>query len=145
MSFSKNYFLFLCCLCFLPYSYCQSGDDFFLVKPYLQFGSQTGMFVLWETKNAATTKVEFGEARPLVKSALLDQEVTLSGFRQMHEVALTNLKPETNYFWRIKSVTEKGDTIQSEIYSFKTNVKDKSAYMFGLVGDTQRNNRTPWA
>jgi len=103
------------------------------------------MFVLWETKNAATTKVEFGEARPLVKSALLDQEVTLSGFRQMHEVALTNLKPETNYFWRIKSVTEKGDTIQSEIYSFKTNVKDKSAYMFGLVGDTQRNNRTPWA
>lgn len=141
----KGYFLSFFCLSIFQYSFSQISEETFLVKPYLQSGSQTGMFVLWETKNPSTTKVEFGEARPLVKSALLDQEVTLTGFRQMHEVALTNLKPETNYFWRIKSVTEKGDTIQSEIYSFKTNVKDNSAYMFGLVGDTQRNNRTPWA
>jgi predicted phosphodiesterase len=123
----------------------QSISEKFLVKPYLQFGSQTGMFVLWETKVAATTLVEFGEARFLVKKALLDQQVTVNGLRQMHEVELTNLKPETNYFWQIKSITEKGDTIQSEIYSFKTNVQDKSAYMFGLVGDTQLNSRTPWA
>lgn len=141
----KGYFLSFFCLSIFQYSFSQISEETFLVKPYLQSGSQTGMFVLWETKNPSTTKVEFGEARPLVKSALLDQEVTLTGFRQMHEVALTNLKPETNYFWRIKSVTEKGDTIQSEIYTFKTNVKDNSAYMFGLVGDTQRNNRTPWA
>jgi predicted phosphodiesterase len=123
----------------------QSISEKFLVKPYLQFGSQPGMFVLWETKVAATTLVEFGEARFLVKKALLDQQVTVNGLRQMHEVELTNLKPETNYFWQIKSITEKGDTIQSEIYSFKTNVQDKSAYMFGLVGDTQLNSRTPWA
>lgn len=141
----KRYFLSFFYLCSFQYSFSQVSEEPFLVKPYLQSGSQTGMFVLWETKNAATTKVEYGEARPLVKTALLDQEVTLTGFRQMHEVSLTNLKPETNYFWRIKSITEKGDTLQSEIYTFKTNVKDNSAYMFGLVGDTQRNSRTPWA
>jgi predicted phosphodiesterase len=141
-----KYFFVLClCLGIIPYSISQIREEAFLVKPYLQFGSQTGIYILWETNMPATTKVEYGESQPLVKKASINQEVSLKGFRQMHEVSLTNLKPETNYFWRVLSITEKGDTLPSEIYTFKTNVKDKSAYMFGLVGDTQLNHRTPWA
>lgn len=120
-------------------------EDQFLVKPYLQFSTQNGMYILWETKTPATTQVNFGEARLNVSKAVLDVPVTLEKTRLMHEVLLDNLKPETNYFWQVTSVTEKGDTIRSQVYSFKTAVKDSSAYMFALVGDTQRNNTTPWA
>ncbi|NJL75712.1 MAG: metallophosphoesterase [Saprospiraceae bacterium] len=120
-------------------------EDQFLVKPYLQFSTQNGMYILWETKTPATTQVNFGEARFNVSKAVLDVPVTLEKTRLMHEVLLDNLKPETNYFWQVTSVTEKGDTIRSEVYSFKTAVKDSSAYMFALVGDSQRNNTTPWA
>ena len=67
------------------------------------------------------------------------------GISLMHEVLLTGLQAETNYFWRAISVTEKGDTIRSDTYTFKTAVKDSSAFLFALIGDTQRNSRTPWA
>lgn len=117
----------------------------FLVQPYLQFSTQNGMYVLWETKEPATTLVQFGEARANVDKAVLDREVRLEGQRLMHEVLLDNLKAETNYFWQVTTVTQSGERIQTPVYTFKTAVKDSSAYLFGLVGDTQRNNRTPWA
>ncbi|HMO38281.1 MAG TPA: metallophosphoesterase [Saprospiraceae bacterium] len=121
------------------------AEDQFLVKPYLQFSTQTGMYVLWETAENATTRVDFGEARRSVNRAVLDRRATLPGTRLMHEVFLDSLKAETNYFWQVTSITEKGDTLRSEVYSFKTAVQDSSAYMFALIGDTQRNSSTPWA
>lgn len=118
----------------------------FLVQPYLQFSTQNGMYVLWETKEPASTLVQFGEARAKVDQVVLDREARLEGSRLMHEVLLDNLKPETNYFWQVTTVvTQSGEKIQSPVYTFKTAVKDSSAYLFGLVGDTQRNSRTPWA
>jgi len=122
-----------------------AAETKFLVQPYLQFSTQNGMYVLWETKEPATTLVQFGEARANVDKAVLDREVRLEGTRLMHEVLLDNLKPETNYFWQVTTVTQSGERIQTPVYTFKTAVKDSSAYLFGLVGDTQRNNRTPWA
>lgn len=120
-------------------------EDQFLVAPYLQFSTKTGMYILWETREAATSRIDFSEAMMKDKKPRLDQHVSLSGTRLMHELFLSNLKPETNYFWQATSVTTKGDTIRSAIYTFKTAVNDNSAYMFALVGDTQRNDRTPWA
>lgn len=117
----------------------------FLVQPYLQFSTQEGMYVLWETKEPATTLVQFGESRAKVSQAVLDREVRLEGHRLMHEVLLDKLKPETNYFWQVTTVTQSGEKIQSPVYTFKTAVKDSSAYLFALVGDTQENSRTPWA
>ena len=122
-----------------------AAETKFLVQPYLQFSTQNGMYVLWETKEPATTLVQFGEARANVDKAVLDREVRLEGQRLMHEVLLDNLKAETNYFWQVTTVTQSGERIQTPVYTFKTAVKDSSAYLFGLVGDTQRNNRTPWA
>ncbi|WP_373553284.1 metallophosphoesterase [Haliscomenobacter sp.] len=120
-------------------------DTKFLVQPYLQFSTQNGMYVLWETKEPATTLVQFGEARANADQVVLDREVRLEGQRLMHEILLDNLKTETNYFWQVTTVTQSGERIQTPVYTFKTAVKDSSAYLFGLVGDTQRNNRTPWA
>lgn len=128
-----------------PGAVAQSSEGGFLVKPYLQFSTQTGMYVLWETRQEAATSVRFGEARMGASQPILDREAGLPGKRLMHEVMLADLKPETNYFWQAISVVAPGDTLRSEVYTFKTAVKDSSAYMFALVGDTQRNPRTPWA
>jgi predicted phosphodiesterase len=121
------------------------SDTGFLVKPYLQFSTQTGMYILWETHKKATTKVEYGEATKNAAQPKLDQAVLVKGKRALHEVYLDKLKPETNYFYRVVSVTEDGKEWISPISTFKTAVKDSSALMFALIGDTQRNNDTPWA
>lgn len=120
-------------------------EEAFLVAPYLQFSTKTSISILWETREPASTLVRFGEARPHVTRAVLDRSATLAGNRHMHEVLLNGLKPETNYFWQASSVTTAGDTVRSAVYTFKTAVNDSSAYMFALIGDTQRNSRTPWA
>lgn len=119
--------------------------NLFLVKPYLQYATQNSMTILWETKEAAGSSVEFGKAKFNQEKADLSQTVTLKGTRVMHEVALENLTPETNYFWRVVSETTSGQRLVSETYSFKTAVKDSSAVVFALVGDSQKNNDTPWA
>ena len=137
--------LFCWLMMVIPASAQKINEEAFLVAPYLQFSTKTSMYVLWETRELASARVDFGEARANVTRAVLYRSATLPGNRQMHEVLLNGLKPETNYFWQATSVTAAGDTIRSAIYTFKTTVNDSSAYMFALIGDTQRNSRTPWA
>lgn len=117
----------------------------FKVSPYLQFATQNSMVILWETDEAATTLVEFGESVLNSGEPVLNQSRTLDGSRTMHEVVLDGLKSETNYFYRVRSEYEDGSIIESDIYPFKTAVNDDTAYMFALVGDSQRNSGTPWA
>lgn len=117
----------------------------YLVQPYLQYSTQSSMSVLWETTREASTLVRFGEAAFNVKETPLPSEVSAPGLQLMHEVRLEGMKPETNYFWQAISVAANGDSLISPIYSFKTAVKDSSAYAFALVGDSQANSKTPWA
>lgn len=117
----------------------------FLVSPYLQHGVQSSISVLWETTQPATTTVRYGAAAFDVEETPLPSVQTMPGTRLMHEVKLEGLAPETNYFWQIISVGEQGDSLASPVYSFKTAVRDSSAYAFALVGDSQANSTTPWA
>ena len=117
----------------------------FKVAPYLQFATQNSMVILWETDEAATTLVEFGESVLNSGEPVLNQSRSIDGNRTMHEVVLDGLKTETNYFYRVRSEYEDGSIIESDIYPFKTAVNDDTAYMFALVGDSQRNSGTPWA
>lgn len=117
----------------------------FAVMPYMQYSTQTSMTILWETQEAATSLVEYGEALPQASAPNLSRSVSLDGLRQMHEVELPGLRPETNYFWRVASQTAAGVRYVSPVYTFKTAVKDSTAFMFALIGDTQRNDDTPWA
>ncbi|MEZ4953244.1 MAG: metallophosphoesterase [Saprospiraceae bacterium] len=123
----------------------QTAKDSFLVKPYLQFATQHGIYILWETTSPATTLVEYGEALVNADKPNLSQTVGLEGTRLLHEVKLDNLKPATKYVYRTRSTTENGQIIMSEVYTFKTAVNDDDAYFFAFIGDTQQNDRTPWA
>lgn len=121
------------------------NQDGFLVKPYLQYSTKNSMSILWETKLPASSTVLFGESVLDVEQTPLPDEVSLEGSRIMHEVRLEGLKPATNYFWRVRSYLENGKEILSEVYSFRTVINDEDAYLFALVGDTQKNDGTPWA
>lgn len=105
----------------------------FLVKPYLQFATQTSISILWETRNEATSSVAFDETVPL------HQMVSLKGKRTVHEVKLDGLKPETNYFYQVRSEDKNGRQSISEVYSFQTAVQESTAFAFGVVSDTQNN------
>jgi predicted phosphodiesterase len=123
----------------------QEAVDGFLVKPYLQYSTKTTIRILWETKELASSSVEYGEAIFNTNEAKLVKNKALKGERYMHEVELKNLKPETNYFWRVISETASGKKIVSNTYTFKTVVQDDTAFSFALIGDAQQNRKTPWA
>jgi predicted phosphodiesterase len=122
----------------------ESSNEF-QVKPYLQFSTQTSMVILWETTGPGTSVVEYGEATFNAEEANLSEKATDDEMKTMHEVVLTGLKPETNYFWRVRTADSTGAELVSDVYTFKTAVNDSTAYMFALIGDSQMNSRTPWA
>ena len=111
----------------------------FRVAPYLQFGTDSSMVVMWETDQPATTQVYYGESRYGDEQPNLTQTMTLDGQRTMHEVPLIGLQPATKYFWRAVSTTADGDTLQSEPSTFRTTVGTSSAFAFVLYGDSQNN------
>jgi hypothetical protein len=64
--------------------------------PYLQAGTTTNIVVRWRTSRAADTRVQFG----LAPDALV-WEVTDSELATDHIVTLTNLAPDTQYFYAV--------------------------------------------
>jgi len=119
--------------------------DTFLVKPYLQYGTKTGMYVLWETGRPSVGEVEFTKAKLGTDSLVFDQKVTSAAFKNIHEVAIDNLEVNTKYIYRVSSTDDQGKKINGETSTFKTAVNDDDSFKFVMIGDTQRNGRTPWA
>jgi predicted phosphodiesterase len=117
----------------------------FVVEPYQQFATKTGIYILWETNEASSSLVEYGPALFTAQEANLSLSHTSSVMTKMHEVKLEGLTPQTSYFWRVISVTKNGQKLTSPIYTFKTAPSEESAIMFALISDTQKNSETPWA
>jgi acid phosphatase type 7 len=105
----------------------------FVVDPYLQFGTLNTMTVMWESTRQANSIVDFGEISNFGKSVV----VKTQSF--MHEVKLSGLKAETQYFYRARSIDEKGQTIQSKTLTFQTASKAGTPYAFAVISDTQTN------
>lgn len=124
-------------------AYGQAKQDF-VVKPYLQFATRHEITILWETKLPASSRVYVGMARPGADSVVFDRVIDRSTPSLMHEVLVDGLADSAFYFWKTVSYTGT-DSLVSEVSTFATAVDSSSAFMFALVGDTQRNPRTPWA
>jgi acid phosphatase type 7 len=80
-----------------------------LVQPYLQLPTPTGMTIMWETKDKAPGRVEYGTTRDLGKVEASEKETAL------HELRLEGLEPGTRYYYRVRT-----NDLASGIYSFKT-------------------------
>jgi 3',5'-cyclic AMP phosphodiesterase CpdA len=87
----------------------EEDNPAFLVQPYLQLPTPTGITVMWETKDKAPGRIEYGTTRDLGRVEASEKETAL------HELRLEELEPTTRYYFRVRS----GDVV-SGIYSFKT-------------------------
>ncbi len=108
----------------------------FLVLPYLQFGTRTGMTVMWETSKLSMGEVQFGE------TSACSQSFGATAFATIHELRLEGLKPGSQYFYRTVS-TAKGapgnQPLVSEVKTFQTDSGSGAAFAFAIISDTQGN------
>jgi len=77
--------------------------------------TETIATITWTTDEPATSHVEYGKTTNYGLTTTLDKELATS-----HSVTLTELKPETTYHFRIKSVDEAGNEALSDDYTFTT-------------------------
>lgn len=111
------------------------ADDFphFVVQPYLQNTTPSAVTILWETSFPGTSTVRFG-VHSLSESREGDDNATL------HEVKLSDLKPNTAYIYQVTTVGPAGK-LESPLLTFGTSVGTDDAFSFALFGDTQKNPR----
>ncbi|WP_425234893.1 metallophosphoesterase [Ulvibacterium sp.] len=117
------------------------GAQEFKVRPYLQYSTKTSIRILFETEQPTKAVVRYGNALAEAKAPNLSLSVSGKGLKTMHEVELVGLETETNYFWKVDITSKNGNTLSSQVSTFKTNVKENTAFSFALVGDSQRNQR----
>lgn len=109
-------------------------DDLeFVVKPYLQFGTQTSMTILCETNHPSTMTVEYATEQPLA------EQKTAAGPKAISEVTIDGLQPHTTYYYRVTCRDDSEHSVTSDILSFQTAPKADAAWAFAVIGDTQRN------
>ncbi len=105
----------------------------FIAKPFLQWATQDGMTIVWETARPGRGWVEYGEKLPY------DQKTTQGAEVTMHEIRLGNLKAETQYFYRVHTLNADGSVLKGEALTLQTAVNADSPFAFVAIGDTQRN------
>ena len=105
----------------------------FVVKPYLQAATTTGMSILAETNRPSVMTVDYAEFQPLAVQAGTSTPAAIS------TVTLTNLKAHTRYFYRVTCDDGAGNVARSAVGSFQTMPGSTDAWAFGILGDTQRN------
>lgn len=105
----------------------------FVVEPYLQYATRTGMTVMWETEQPCHAVVEYGTTFPPKQLAKVEKPDT------MGEVVLTNLEPKTKYFYRVVCTDADGRKLEGKPLTFFTACDPTDAYSFTVIGDTQRN------
>ncbi len=81
--------------------------------PFIQNVSTQAAEILWRTPSAATTVVEFGE------TPALGQSFTEASLTTNHVAALTGLLPDTDYFYRVRSLMDSTEAA-SPVYRFHT-------------------------
>ncbi len=107
--------------------------DSFVIAPYLQYGTQTGMTIMWRTGAAADSTVWYGE------TVECQQNIHDSNAKQIHELRIEDLQPETQYFYCVESVAENGEVAESDVYPFTTAVRRQTPFAFAVISDTQGN------
>ena len=108
--------------------------DGFTVSPYLQMATDSSISVLWETPKPATTVLELAELELPFK-----RTIRMDGNRMSHKVNIDDLKPSTNYFYKVTSIFESGTRVETDILTFKTAAEPDEAIRFAFFADTQNN------
>lgn len=110
----------------------------YLIDPYLQFGTQSSMTVMWETSVVADGHLYFGETSDC------NTKSGTSSSAKIHELTIKNLKPGTQYFYKTVSIRD-DEKIESDVKTFQTDGGPKTPYAFAIISDTQGNPKVSGA
>ncbi len=105
----------------------------FSIQPYLQYVTKNSITIMWETTRPGNSVVQFGE------SDAVSQEKKLNDMRYVHEVKIENLKPETQYFYKVLSRDAQKKEVKSKVFTFQTANKFETPFAFAIISDTQSN------
>lgn len=97
--------------------------------PFVQGTSLHGTTIVWKTPVVADTAVDYGPTPELEWSVADATPVTT------HAVTLTNLQPDTRYFYRVRSSAADGRAATSPLWSFHT-LKRSGPVRFMALADT---------
>lgn len=117
----------------ISYDLPASQSQRFVAQPFLQWATQDGMTVVWETARQGVGWIEYGEKLPY------DQKTPEDGGGLMHEIRIGGLKAETQYFYRVHTRNADGSELVGDALTFQTAVRADSPFAFVAIGDTQRN------
>lgn len=130
--FLKVMLMLMLMLMFLPTGYNRLVAE--EVFPYLQSPMPTSIWVCWQTAADTTTEVIYGSTPAMGKSRTGEYD-ELGSQVLWHSVKLTDLEPNTVYYYQIKT-----DDSASAVYKFKTSPvagNRKGHLRFAIRGDTQ--------
>ena len=102
-----------------------------VVPPYQQFVTQDGITIMWETSRPSSSVVHFGVGEDRLEAITGPADVLI------HEVRISGLPTRTPYFFRIESVDDREQHIDSPLLTTRTACADDEAYAFVVIGDTQ--------
>ena len=112
-----------------------------VVEPYLQNATPTSMTILWETDSDSQSIVEWGMYVFLTESTS-GSSFSNYGNSKIHTVELTNLSPNTRYYYRVVVGNYES---YSDLHDFITPPDPSSEASFRIIAmsDMQRDNSNP--
>lgn len=121
-----------------------------VVEPYLQWATQDGMTVRWETSRPSSSRVEFSQhvtfqGKGAERRGMFDRERVTDGMSKLHSVRIDGLEADTAYYYRVESTDDLGRTLQSGILSFQTACGEGTPFAFAVISDTQGNPKVSGA
>jgi predicted phosphodiesterase len=103
----------------------------FTAGPYLNYATENGIRILWETDRPARAKLEWGQ------TAQLGSTQEFADWQRIQEFAITGLTPGTPYFYRITAINEHDEQLDSGVLTFQTAVPPGEPVRFAVLGDTE--------
>ena len=112
-----------------------------VVEPYLQNATPNSIFILWETDSDSDSIIEWGEQLFLTNSTT-GYSFTNYGNSKIHTVELTDLSPNTRYYYR--AVVGNYESY-SDLHDFITPPEPSSEASFKIIAmsDMQRDSSNP--
>lgn len=86
-----------------------------IAGPFVENITTNSADIIWATTESASHLVHLG-----LTSDSLDQTFSLTGFSTSHQVPVFNLLADTSYFFSVESSDIAGNTVSSDVLSFKT-------------------------
>lgn len=110
-----------------------------IVKPYLQWITQSEATIRWETNFPCVGQVSWGEE---ADTSIIAAESNPATY---HEVKLTGLQPELLYFYKTLSTADdenvlaahRGSVLETPVSTFQTAGREETPFGFVVLSDTQ--------